>query len=61
MLLSWGDEIAPGLKFGFNNDYLAFIPLDGKTNEGILWVNHEYPSPFFSHGFLKGMKKVEID
>jgi uncharacterized protein len=30
VLLSWGDEFAPGLRFGYNCDYSAFFALDGK-------------------------------
>ncbi len=29
--------------FGDNNDYLAFFPIPNKSNEALLWVNHEYP------------------
>lgn len=48
VLISWGDEFAPGLKFGYNCDYCSFHPLEGKSNEGLLWVNHEYIIPFFT-------------
>ena len=37
-------------RFGYNNDYTAFFPLKA-TEEGLLFVNHEYPDPFFQHGF----------
>ena len=36
--------------YGFNNDFLAFLPLKG-ANEGLLFVNHEYAAPFYQHGF----------
>lgn len=52
-LISWGDTFrdAKGraLTFGFNNDWLAYFPLRG-SREGLLFVNHEYPDPFFLHG-----------
>ena len=38
-------------RWGYNNDFLAFFPLGGKADEGLLFVNHEYPSPFFQHGY----------
>ena len=38
-------------RYGYNNDFLAFFPLDGQADEGLLFVNHEYPSPFFLHGY----------
>ena len=42
LVLQWGDPIAGG-RFGFNNDYLAFSPLD--RDRGLLTVNFEYISP----------------
>ena len=53
VLISWGDTFLGAgetLEFGFNNDFLAFFPLRD-CEEGILFVNHEYPDPFFQHGF----------
>ena len=57
VLIAWGDKFADRdgnvLEYGFNNDFLAFFPLGshGHDDEGILFVNHEYPSPFYQHGF----------
>lgn len=52
-LIRWGDEFRDArgrkLPFGFNNDWLAYFPLRG-SREGLLFVNHEYPDPFFLHG-----------
>lgn len=42
VLLQWGDSLGSG-RFGFNNDYLAFTPLDGQR--ALLTVNFEYISP----------------
>ena len=54
MLISWGDIFRDGdrhaLRYGFNNDFLAYFPLRG-SNEGLLFANHEYPDPFFLHGY----------
>jgi len=60
VLLRWGDPLFPGMtpftpdsltadeqerRFGYNNDYIAFIPLAGDQSRGILCVNHEYTVP----------------
>ena len=60
VLIRWGDPVAPGApafdltnqtaeaaaqQFGFNCDYVGFLPLDpGSTRFGLLGVNHEYTS-----------------
>ena len=50
MLIAWGDKISGKDTFGFNNDYLCYIPLKDKMDEGILWCNHEYVDETFIHG-----------
>jgi secreted PhoX family phosphatase len=46
----WGDLInSRGEVFGFNNDFTCFLPLKGKSDEGLLWVNHESVIPQFLH------------
>jgi uncharacterized protein len=54
VLISWGDVFRDGnrrrLRYGFNNDFLAYLPLRG-SREGLLFINHEYPDPFFLHGY----------
>ena len=58
VLIRWGDPVEPGAptfdlnnqtaasaarQFGFNCDYVGFLPLDpGSTRFGLLSVNHEY-------------------
>jgi len=55
VLISWGDEFADTqgnvFEYGFNCDFLAYFPLKG-SKEGILFINHEYPGPFYQHGFI---------
>src|SRR5262245_46158353 len=59
ILIRWGDPLADGLgafdprtltaaeqmrRFGYNNDFVAFFPLDEKGSRALLCVNHEYTS-----------------
>ena len=70
ILLRWGDAVLPGApefdptkqtaeaqskQFGYNNDYVGFIPLDGSSEHGLLVVNHEYTNP---HLMFPGLVKV---
>ena len=60
ILLRWGDGLfadapefdpanqtaaAQARQFGYNNDYVGYIPLDGSSEHGLLVVNHEYTNP----------------
>lgn len=62
LLISWDDVInAPGERFGYNNDFIAFLPARSRNpDEGILWVNHEYPISLFVSGYVSG-KKTEAE
>lgn len=46
VIVRWGDRVFPNKEeyFGYNNDYTGFVPLDNNSNDGYLWVNHEYVS-----------------
>lgn len=78
IVCKWEDEFGTDkngnkLSFGFNNDFLAFFPIDcvdlktnqlkpgGKSSrEGLLWTNHEYPDPVFVSEYTgKGKKTAE--
>jgi secreted PhoX family phosphatase len=39
----YGDRInTKGDTFGFNADFTCFLPINGSSEHGLLWVNHEY-------------------
>lgn len=68
-LISWKDPInKSGDKFGFNNDFIAFLP-GTHDNEAFLWVNHEYVNPIFvsdfnpqkNWGVRKSLTQVQIE
>ena len=59
VLIRWGDAVmadAPAFdpnkqapqsqaqQFGYNNDFIGFLPLEGRSDHGLLVVNHEYTS-----------------
>ncbi|NEQ36217.1 MAG: PhoX family phosphatase [Okeania sp. SIO3I5] len=46
VIVGWGDRVFPNQEeyFGYNNDYLSFIPINGNPDDGYLWANHEYVS-----------------
>lgn len=40
IIATWGEDIGNGERFGFNNDFTCYFPIN--SYEGLLWVNHEY-------------------
>ncbi len=66
ILISWGDQInSGGEKFGFNNDYIDYVPLENKQDDLLLWVNHEsasigyFPTP--KEGDRKTREDVDLE
>ncbi|MEL6834710.1 MAG: alkaline phosphatase PhoX [Bacteroidota bacterium] len=52
VIIRWGEKISSEDRFGFNNDFICFIPLEeNNPKDGLLWVNHEYVNPLFVSGF----------
>lgn len=57
VLIRWGDKVekdapvfdvekqsaeAQARQFGYNNDFIGYIPLEGRADHGLLVINHEY-------------------
>ncbi|QKC94023.1 PhoX family protein [Mesorhizobium sp. NZP2298] len=70
VLLRWGDPLfadspefdptkqsaeAQARQFGYNNDYVGYIPIDGSAEHGLLVVNHEYTN---SHLMFPGIVSI---
>lgn len=55
----WGDPVtSDGRTFGFNNDYVAYFPIDAleggaSSADGLLWVNHEYVDSKWVSGYIE--------
>lgn len=43
IVAAWGDKVGDS-RFGYNNDYLSFVPIPGQAQAGYLTVNFEYIS-----------------
>ena len=48
----WGEPVTADGDFGYNNDYVAYFPIDAlqdgtNSEDGLLWVNHEYTNPMW--------------
>lgn len=75
VLLRWGDKIfadapefdpatqseaAQERQFGYNNDFVGFLPLDGAADRGLLVVNHEYTNEHLMFPGIVTLKDGEI-
>jgi uncharacterized protein len=73
VLIRWGDPVLPGAaefdpqaqtaekqakQFGYNNDYLGYIPLNGSNEHGLLVVNHEYTNEELMFPSLPGRQDL---
>lgn len=69
VIRKWGDMINDSEAYGINNDFTAYLPIDALQNgqnseDGLLAVNHEFPSPLFCGGYTdedlaKGVLKTQ--
>lgn len=69
VLIRWNDPINnQGDLFGYNNDFIAFLPGENIFT-GYIWVNHEYVHPLFVSGYnpaadprdLKNKQQTDIE
>jgi secreted PhoX family phosphatase len=56
IIRSAGDSLGGNLVYGDHNDFVAYFPIDAleggdNSEDGILWVNHEYLNPLFWSGY----------
>ncbi|HCA42110.1 MAG TPA: hypothetical protein DEP28_02540 [Bacteroidetes bacterium] len=47
----WGDKVNDSELYGTNNDFVAYFPINNKSDDGLLVVNHEFPSPLLSGNY----------
>ena len=74
ILIRWGDKVlgtAPQFdpyqqsgsnqaqQFGYNNDFVGYVPIDGKSDHGLLVINHEFTTDWLMFPARGGMKHRE--
>ncbi len=74
VLIRWGDPVLKGApafdpanasgaaqqaQFGYNNDFIGFIPLEGSSARGLLVVNHEYTNDELMYFGLGGANRKD--
>ena len=72
VLIRWGDAVlsecpafdpaaqtpaAQAMQFGYNNDFVGYFPIEGRSDRGLLVVNHEYTSTEMMFSGLGGLEK----
>lgn len=64
IIVKWQDKISDKDHFGMHNDYITYIKNEGKEDDLIMWVNHEYIMPMLMNhpaSNLKTKKQIEAE
>jgi secreted PhoX family phosphatase len=76
VVIRWGDEVVPGApqldvhnqtaarqsqQFGYNNDFVAVLPLPGHGDRALLVVNHEYTNEDLMFPGFTGLDALSVE
>ncbi len=76
VVIRWGDEVVPGAprfdlhrqsaqaqskQFGYNNDFVAVLPLDRRGERALLVCNHEYTNEHLMFPDFPGADKLTVE
>jgi uncharacterized protein len=76
VLIRWGEPLLPGApefafdrqsaaaqmrQFGYNNDFLAMLPLPGNGDRALLWSNHEYTNEELMFPGFTGLENLTLE
>ena len=61
VILRWRQQLnTKGELFGFNNDFIAYLPFKpSDPNDGLMWVNHEYHDPYYVSDWRPGTPRTD--
>ncbi len=74
ILIRWGDAVLPGAppfdpqaqsadkqaaQFGYNNDFIGFLPIGSGSDHGLLVINHEYTNDELMFPGLEGPSRPD--
>lgn len=76
ILMRWGDPVlanapkfdahrpsadAQSKQFGYNNDFIGYFPIDGRSDHGLLVINHEYTNDELMYaGIAVGKSRKDV-
>lgn len=59
IIAKWQDKLSDNEHYGTHNDFITYVKNNGKKNDLLLWVNHEYLSPMLMNHAEKSKKTIE--